>query len=208
MSPLQFWTGSAGAGLLALLVLAALTGSVFVALVPAGRGRARFRVSTSPRRRRVRLHAVQAAWPDGLRDLVASIAAGRSLTQAVSALATTGPAPLREAFEQFPEWARVLGTVAALELVTRRPGRPYERPGHRGAVARARAGRCRRAHDPRRSRRRDDARSQAARRDRNRRARDADQRAGRGGAALARARGVDRAGGAVPRRSTARVAVS
>src|SRR5262249_49094099 len=60
---------------------------------------------------------VQAAWPDGLRDLAASIAAGRSLTQAVAALAEHGPPPLRGAFAHFPELARVLGTGPALEIV-------------------------------------------------------------------------------------------
>jgi len=116
MGPIQFWSGSAGAGLLALLVLVALTGSVFVAVVPA------LAVASFPRvyfgrRRRTRLRAVQCSWPDGLRDLSSSIAAGRSLTQAIGALATSGPPPLREAFARFPDWARVLGTVPALELV-------------------------------------------------------------------------------------------
>jgi hypothetical protein len=43
-----------------------------------------------------RMRELQAAWPDGLRDLVASMSAGRSLTQAVSALAAHGPSLLRE----------------------------------------------------------------------------------------------------------------
>jgi tight adherence protein B len=116
LSPSRFWTGSLCAGLLAVLLLTALTGSVFVALVPAAA------VSLLPRsyfarRRRLRMRELQAAWPDGLRDLVASISAGRSLTQAVSALAAHGPLPLRAAFARFPELARVLGTGPALEIV-------------------------------------------------------------------------------------------
>ncbi len=116
LSPARFWTGSVGAGLLAVLLLSALTGSVFVALVPAAA------VSLLPRgyfarRRRLRMRELQAAWPDGLRDLVASISAGRSLTQAVNALAAQGPLPLRAAFARFPELARVLGTGPALEIV-------------------------------------------------------------------------------------------
>jgi tight adherence protein B len=63
------------------------------------------------------MRELQAAWPDGLRDLVASISAGRLLTQAVSALAAHGPSPLRVAFARFPELARVLGTGPALEIV-------------------------------------------------------------------------------------------
>jgi tight adherence protein B len=116
LTPTRFWAGSIAAGLLALLILVALTGSVFVALVPA------VAVGLFPRgyfarRRRLRMREVQAAWPDGLRDIVASIAAGRSLTQAVNSLAATGPPALREAFARFPDLARVLGTGPALELV-------------------------------------------------------------------------------------------
>jgi tight adherence protein B len=116
LTPARFWAGSIGAGLVALLVLVALTGSVFVALVPSA-AVALFPRGYFARRRRIRMRAVQAVWPDGLRDIVASIAAGRSLTQAVNALAATGPPALREAFARFPELARVLGTAPALELV-------------------------------------------------------------------------------------------
>lgn len=116
LSPARFWTGSVCAGLLAVLLLTALTGSVFVSLVPAA-ALSLLPRSYFARRRRLRMRDLQAAWPDGLRDLVASISAGRSLTQAVSALAAHGPLPLRTAFARFPELARVLGTGPALEIV-------------------------------------------------------------------------------------------
>jgi tight adherence protein B len=116
LTPTRFWAGSIAAGLLALLILVALTGSVFVAIVPSI-AVALFPRGYFARRRRLRMREVQAAWPDGLRDIVASIAAGRSLTQAVNSLAATGPPALREAFARFPELARVLGTGPALELV-------------------------------------------------------------------------------------------
>lgn len=116
MSPARFWVGSAAAGFVALLVLVALSGSVFVALVPA-MAVAMFPRAYFARRRRQRMREVQAAWPDGLRDLVASISAGRSLTQAIASLAFNGPDPLRVAFARFPELARVLGTGPALEVV-------------------------------------------------------------------------------------------
>jgi tight adherence protein B len=116
LTPARFWAGSIAAGLLALLLLVALTGSVFVAFVPST-AVALFPRGYFARRRRLRMREVQAVWPDGLRDVVASIAAGRSLTQAVNSLAATGPPPLREAFVRFPELARVLGTGPALELV-------------------------------------------------------------------------------------------
>ncbi len=116
VSPARFWAACAGAGLCAFAVLVAVTGSAVVAFVPA------VALALMPRayfgrRRRLRLREVQAAWPDGLRDLTASIAAGRSLTQAVSALAEHGPLPLRSAFARFPDLARVLGTAPALEIV-------------------------------------------------------------------------------------------
>jgi tight adherence protein B len=116
LTPLRFWCGSVAAGSFALLALAAVTGSVLVAVVPA------IAVALLPRayysrRRRLRMREVQAAWPDGLRDIGASIAAGRSLTQAVNALAASGPHALRQAFARFPELARMLGTGPALEVV-------------------------------------------------------------------------------------------
>jgi tight adherence protein B len=116
VTPRQFVAASVGAGLLALLVITALTGSTFVAAVPA------VALASVPRayfghRRSVRMRAVLAEWPDALRDLLASIAAGRSLTQAVSALAVSGPPTLRDALARFPDLARVLGTAAALEVV-------------------------------------------------------------------------------------------
>ena len=116
VTPARFVSGSAAAGVVALVGVAALTGSVFVALVPA------VAVALLPRaylgrRRAERMRVVQQAWPDGLRDLLASISAGRSLTQAVAALAESGPPPLREAFAPFPDLARVLGTTPALEVV-------------------------------------------------------------------------------------------
>jgi tight adherence protein B len=60
---------------------------------------------------------LQAAWPDGLRDIGASLAAGRSLGHALVTLTDTGPAPLRAAFARFPSLSRMLGPVAALEVV-------------------------------------------------------------------------------------------
>lgn len=111
-----FWAGSAFAGLFAVMVVATLTGSVFVAMVP-GSAVALIPRAYFGRRRRDRMREVQLAWPDGLRDLVSSIAAGNSLTQAVTSLSETGPPPMRVAFARFPQLARVLGTGPALELM-------------------------------------------------------------------------------------------
>jgi tight adherence protein B len=116
VSAWQFLVGSVGAGAVALVFVRALTGSWFVAVVPA------VALTFVPRayygrRRAERMRAVQAAWPDGLRDLLASISAGRSLGQAVTALATSGPEPLREAFARYPDLARMVGVGPALEVV-------------------------------------------------------------------------------------------
>jgi tight adherence protein B len=116
LGPVQFWFGSVAAGLAAFLALTAVCGSPLVAVVPAGA------VALMPRayfgrRRTRRLAEVQRSWPDGLRDVLASIAAGRSVGQALTALAEDGPEPLRAAFERFPTLQRMLGTVAALEIV-------------------------------------------------------------------------------------------
>jgi tight adherence protein B len=115
-TPSRATTATVAAGALTLLTVTALSGSVFVALVPA------LAIAFVPRAylarasRKLQLER-QRAWPDGVRDLLASIAAGRSLTQAVTALSEHGPAPLQAAFARFPQLARMLGTGPALEIV-------------------------------------------------------------------------------------------
>lgn len=116
LSPFRFWAGSTAVGIAAFLVLSLLTGAPIVAVVPAG-ALGLVPLAYFGRRRVTRLRAIQACWPDGLRDLLASIGGGRSLTQALTALASSGPEPLREAFGRFPALARMLGTVPALEVV-------------------------------------------------------------------------------------------
>ena len=116
VSPRQFVSGSAAVGVAAFAAGYFLTGTALVAVVPA------IAAASIPRayfgrRRTARIRELQIAWPDGLRDLGASIAAGRSLTHALTTLAETGPEPLRDAFARFPTLARMLGTVPALEVV-------------------------------------------------------------------------------------------
>jgi tight adherence protein B len=116
VTPRQFVAGSVAVGGMAFVGIAALTGTPLVALVPAA-GVAALPHAYFARRRNAHLRRVQAAWPDGLRDVIASITAGRSLPQALNALAATGPAPLQEAFARFPMLSRMLGTVPALEVI-------------------------------------------------------------------------------------------
>ena len=116
LAPWQFWCMSSALGACAFAAAWLVTRTPLIAVVPAAV------VVLLPRafyaqRRATRLHSVQEAWPDGLRDLVASIAAGRSLTQALHSLASSGPAPLRVAFARFPTLSRMLGTAGALEVV-------------------------------------------------------------------------------------------
>ncbi|MFZ4515233.1 MAG: type II secretion system F family protein [Acidimicrobiia bacterium] len=116
LTPAQFWTGSVAAGIAMFVVLTALTQTPVVAIVPA------LAVASLPRaffarRRRARLDEVQQAWPDGLRDVLASVSAGRPISQALVSLAEHGPTPLQVAFARFPSLARMLGTVPALEIV-------------------------------------------------------------------------------------------
>lgn len=116
LSPRQFWAGSALTGLVGLLVLWAIAGSWWVALIPS------IAIASLPyayfsRQRTNRLAAVQKAWPDGLREVLAHVNSGATLGGAIEALAIRGPEALRDAFSRFPAQARMFGVVPALEIV-------------------------------------------------------------------------------------------
>lgn len=114
--PRQFVGGSLALGTVVLVVVLAITATPAVALVPAV-GATLLPRAVLARRRSRRIRSLQEAWPDGIRDLVASISAGASLHQAVTALSQNGPPTLRTAFARYPSLARVLGVSAALEVV-------------------------------------------------------------------------------------------
>jgi len=112
----QFWVASLGAGIGTYAVVFALTSLPIVSLMPS------VVVATLPkayfsRKRAQRLDDVQRAWPDGLRDLLASVRSGASLPTAIEGLAAFGPVPLRAAFHGFPVYAHSLGVVPALEMI-------------------------------------------------------------------------------------------
>ncbi len=116
VTPGQFWLASIGAGLGTYAVVFALTSLPIVSLMPA------VVVATLPkayfsRKRAQRLDDVQRAWPDGLRDLLASVRSGASLPSAIEGLASFGPEPLLDAFRGFPVYSHSLGVVPALEMV-------------------------------------------------------------------------------------------
>lgn len=116
ITPLQFYgaSGIAGAAAFALLWLA--TGAWVASIVPAALCAFTPQLYYAAARKR-RLAAINQAWPDGLRDLVASVHQQLPLHQAILELVRGGPAPLRQAFTRYPTHARALGTVAALEHV-------------------------------------------------------------------------------------------
>ena len=116
VTPAQFWLASIGAAVGTYLVVYAVTSLAVVALMPA------LVVGTLPRayfgrRRAQRLASVQEAWPDGLRDLIASVRSGASLPTAIESLAAFGPTPLRQAFQGFTIYSRSIGVVPALEMI-------------------------------------------------------------------------------------------
>jgi len=111
-----FWLAVGMVGLLAFLVVWIFSGLLVVALPAAVLALFLPKISLMRRRAR-RMLDLQAAWPDGLRDLVASISSGMSLGRALEQLSVTGPVPLRAAFAQFSSLSRAIGVVPALESV-------------------------------------------------------------------------------------------
>lgn len=112
----RFWMTVLGVAAVTFISLLALTRVLVVSVVPS------LVVATLPhayytRRAAQRSAAVQQAWPDGLRDLVAAVRSGASVPAAIEGLAMFGPAPLREAFHGFGVYARSLGVVPALEMI-------------------------------------------------------------------------------------------
>ena len=116
LTPRQFWAGSVAAAAVVFLVALAVSGAWWLA-VPPSVGALLFPRAFYARRRQERLDEVRSAWPDGIRDVLASISAGSTMSNAVAALSSGGPEPLRRAFERFPLQARMFGFVPALELI-------------------------------------------------------------------------------------------
>jgi tight adherence protein B len=116
LTPRQFRLGSIAGGLLSFAGLWLITQSVVIALVPAVAA-GLLPAAWYAKSRQARIVEVQAAWPDGIRDVLAHVSSGATLGRAVEALSVEGPAPLRAAFARFPLQARMFGVVPALEIV-------------------------------------------------------------------------------------------
>lgn len=112
----QFAAVSVACAVATGLVVMAATGVWAIALVPTALAALAPHAYWATRRRR-HVAEVRQAWPDGLRDLAASVNARLPLHEALSELAARGPRPLRLAFAAYPGNARVMGSIAALEHV-------------------------------------------------------------------------------------------
>lgn len=115
-TPTRFVAVCVGVGVAVAVFVAAVTGIAVVGLV-LGVMATLVPCAYYGRRRAQRLQELQRAWPDGLRDLRASIASGHSLHQAIVALADGGPAPLRAALERYEALARILDVGPALDVI-------------------------------------------------------------------------------------------
>lgn len=116
VGPVQFWLSVGIFGVAVLLIVGIFSGLLVVAL-PAAVVALFLPKVWLMRRRAQRMLELQAAWPDGLRDVVASISSGMSLARALEQLSLTGPAPLQQAFARFSSLSRAVGVIPALEAI-------------------------------------------------------------------------------------------
>lgn len=117
VSPASMVGGSIGAAAVAAVVVLAATGLVIVSVMAAVAAGV---LPTLLVRRRARAHveAARACWPEAVDSLASGIRAGLSLPEAVAALATSGPAPLRRAFASAALEYRATGSFdAALDTL-------------------------------------------------------------------------------------------
>ena len=107
---------SAASAFVTYLVVSGISGIPMVAVVPSILAllAPRWWIARHAARRQ---EAVQRAWPDAIRDVVAAIGAGMSLQHALESLAETGPEPLQPVFSRFGLTARTVGVAAGLESV-------------------------------------------------------------------------------------------
>ncbi len=112
-TPAQFVTISACVALATFMAVWALSGAAPVAVVPAVAVGAIPRAWFSRQRRRLRRER-EAAWPDALRHLVASLEVPMSLHRGLIELGRTGPEPLREIFGRYERLTVALDQAGAL----------------------------------------------------------------------------------------------
>lgn len=116
VTPTQFVVVSALMGAAVLFVCTAISGSPIIGMVPATLA------ATAPYgwfsyHRKARLHAVVAAWPDGILHVLNAMRSGHSVHAAIVDLAKSGPLPLQEAFRYYEAQAQVSNPASALLTV-------------------------------------------------------------------------------------------
>ncbi|MEX2279852.1 MAG: type II secretion system F family protein [Acidimicrobiia bacterium] len=116
VSPTRIHVASVGCAASTFVCVYGLSGIGMVALVPALFAGLipRWWIARKAARRQ---EGIQRAWPDAVRDLVASISAGVSLQHALERLGEFGPEALRPVFVRFAITARSVGVASALEAV-------------------------------------------------------------------------------------------
>ena len=123
LTVLQFVALSLAVAFTTLVLVTAMTGAWWLAAVPAAASAALPKVYYT-RRRAERIRRLRQAWPDALRDMLGSIAAGSTLVSALGDLSDRGPVPLRSAFGRFRLVSRMMGAVPALEMTKEELGDP------------------------------------------------------------------------------------
>jgi tight adherence protein B len=108
VSPSQLYAVCAGAGVAVFLLAVGVSRSVPVA-VAFGCFAAYGPFALVRQRQRKRAVALRELWPDAVDNLASGVRAGLSLPEAVGALGSRGPEPLREAFRSFAEDYRASG---------------------------------------------------------------------------------------------------
>ncbi len=115
-TPQQFVAVSIALGLAVFALLWVTLGTWVVAAVP-GLFAVLGPYVFYAQRRRVRMQQIVVAWPDGLRDIAASLKVTNNLHRSLLMLSRSGPPPLRAAFAGYRANAETLGQAAALELI-------------------------------------------------------------------------------------------
>lgn len=112
VAPEQLGAVSVGAGLLAALLVFAVSATaslalafgVFAGLAPG---------ALVAHRRRARVRDLRELWPEVVDSLASAVRAGLSLLEGLAAVGVRGPAPLRPAFRRFGEDYRASGAFSA-----------------------------------------------------------------------------------------------
>lgn len=108
VTPTALLATSIGLGLVVVLTVAALTGSVSIAVAFGCIGVLTPQAYLRMRARKRRV-ALRELWPDAVDDLASAIRAGMSLPEAVGSLSRRGPQQLRGYFTEFAEDYRATG---------------------------------------------------------------------------------------------------